>query len=90
MTDKSEELIQRASAEVQRFGRHPIILQLGLQEVMAMIGLMQLGMRHPETVGTKNASIARSVIDGFNEQLENYPALQEMIAAGFNSDFDTR
>ncbi len=90
MSDKGEELIQRASEEIKRFGGRTIILQIGLQEFMVMISLMQVGMRHPETAGNGIVPIARSVIDGFSGQLEDYPALREMIAAGFNQDFDTR
>jgi hypothetical protein len=66
----------------------PIVkIELPAVEAVAVIGQLQLALRHPENKGSSVSDIAHHLIEEIRRQLD-HPAIQRVIDAGFNPNFD--
>lgn len=75
-------------ADLERFGERPVIWQFDITTAMALIGRMQLALRHPQYRGP-SAEVARAQITAFRDALpEEFPAIKKLITQGFNSQYD--
>ena len=90
MTD--EELIRAASQDGAVFTEDHghFELPLPIDQMLTLTGLVQLALRHPHLQANKGRSheFGAAFIAGLIEQLEDYPALQEMVRRGGDPKHD--
>ena len=86
MTDK--ELVDMGEAEIKRLAAQKFQLSLGLTEVLAVVGNLQLALRHPLNLGT-NADTARVIVDVLIASVEKVsPDLATLMRLGDDKNFD--
>lgn len=88
MNDK-EKLIANADAEMRRVLGHPVSVQVNIEQLMGLVGLIQLACRHPKISDPMRQSAAYFV-DGIGSSLQEsgLHALASIIRAGWETEFD--
>lgn len=86
---RKQELLERITEEVKRFGDRPIILELDLNAAFTIVGALQLALRHPQFTKMQSAAAVRAfVLEVRNQIPAEFQALRESIWLGFHPRFD--
>ena len=89
-TDEKLELIERAGEEARALPDFVLPVHFDLTAALAIIGNLQLALRHPANIGP-SSQLLRRVIDGMIERIEKsgLPANAEIARLGDNPEYDT-
>lgn len=89
---KSEErdaIIANADAEMRKVLYHPVTVQLNIQTLLGIAGLVQLACRHPG-VSAEMRGAAEHFVDGIAASLQEagLHALVTLVKAGWVQEYD--
>jgi hypothetical protein len=82
--------VELVALELQ--SKEPMQLALRAQTAFALVGVLQLALRHPRLTATPSTAAveaARGLIECVREYFEDCPAVGAVIDAGEDPDFDT-
>lgn len=83
------QLCLAATAEIVTRGLTSTLIRSNIAETMAMIGFVQLGLRHPEAADKPSAELARGMITDLISQLSPPGSpLHELLMKGFDPEWD--
>lgn len=87
--ERYAEVESRFTAEVQRNRDYLLPIHMGLTEVVSMVGMLQLALRHPANTST-TARIVRQILDDIIERVERdgLTAVAEVMRLGDNPELD--
>ena len=68
------------------FADHTVTVSLGILEAIAVIGKMQVALRHSDSTAWP-ARVAREFSDALIAQLAEYPAHAALARLGYNRDY---
>ena len=89
MNADEEDLLKRANAELESLGVSAATVTLDLPLLIALIGIVQLGLRHPSVATTSTAIRPRAFIKQLIEDIAPADgALRELLMKGFDPEFD--
>jgi hypothetical protein len=86
-----ETLLRQCAEEIrEREGEFLAELHMDLHVTLALIGTVQLALRHPGAKGLATAKLARDVINGLIGRMKDagYVANAELASLGFDPDYD--
>ncbi len=91
--DEEDEAVLQAALAAQIYG--PVPIMLGREKGYALVGTLQLAMRHPEFAKTGISESAKDFCDFLIAALATgddggeYPLVRQMLEAGYHPDSDT-
>jgi hypothetical protein len=90
--EEKEELLQRAVAECLIGSNIDMPLSLNLHSALAIVGALQLALRHPAVAGTQSSVPVRKLIDAVIAATETngYLAAAEMMRLGDHPEHDRK
>jgi hypothetical protein len=83
------DLINRCAIEAEDLDDFTVPLHLDLNSALALVGNLQLALRHPDNTGSA-AAVARQIIDGLIARMtaSGLEANAELARLGDNPDYD--
>jgi hypothetical protein len=83
------EILKAAQAEGERWGNRRIVWDMDLATTLVVTGALQLALRHPELGGSRSGQTVREQVMALVEGMPaEFPALRELLCAGFDSSYD--
>jgi hypothetical protein len=78
-----------AAAEVEQIGDNPVIvLSLGVVPTLALLGAVQLALRHAAFRGRPTHALVEEIGRRLHDSLRPFPEIEKAAAAGWNPVFD--
>lgn len=90
MTAPSDpDLYERFLAAMRTYGEHPVTLEIEVHTAVALAGLVQLALRHPDLRECPTAEVGRTFVVQVREGLEGLdPVFGDVLRAGFDPTRD--
>jgi len=87
---KDNELIAKALAELERLKAEHGFVRLDLEPgvLLAVLGALQLAMRHPDFKQRPSYVTVAKVIEDIHGHLGRYPALMDLLRRGGIEEYD--
>jgi hypothetical protein len=86
MSDRPD--LEAAADELRRTDAlPPLVLTMTRAEALQLVAQLQLALRHPKNTG-RSAQWTREFARRFEKSFEGFPAVQKLIAAGWNPESD--
>ncbi|MCI0391872.1 MAG: hypothetical protein MOB07_24280 [Acidobacteria bacterium] len=86
MTPSEQEVFDALNRMEQKHGH--MVVPLDFTALPAVIGALQLALRHPEFAPRPSAQIVRRAIRNIQDGLKEEPVLVALIEMGFNPHYD--
>jgi hypothetical protein len=89
--DQQQDLLLRVTAERSRARDHFLLpVQMDLTTTLALVGSLQLSLRHPKNVGP-TSQMVRALVAGLIEKMKQcgLPAHAELMELGNNPEYDS-
>jgi len=85
-----EKLIQNAAAEMKDRADDPVLIETTLKNLIPVISILQLGLRHPATATMPTAKMAREFCEGLIEVIAPKISsdLHHLLMLGFDPAHD--
>jgi hypothetical protein len=85
--NKTPAWLAQAQIDIENHPNQEIHLAMQLPEALALIGLLQLATRHAH-LPERQIQVAHNIVDALAEGIATTPALNKLIAAGWQPQYD--
>jgi hypothetical protein len=85
--NKTPAWLDQAQIDLENHPNQETQLAMQLPEALALIGLLQLATRHPN-LPERQHQVAHNIVDALAEGIATTPALNKLIAAGWQARYD--